>query len=39
MMRLILLTGLVIVGGVSLAWSQGQQAAPAAPNPAYFTAR
>src|SRR4051794_38470727 len=39
MMRLIVLAGLVIVGGASLAWSQGQPAAPAAPNPAYFTGK
>jgi quercetin dioxygenase-like cupin family protein len=39
MMRLIVLAALVTVGGASLAWSQGQQAAPAAPNPAYFTGK
>lgn len=40
MMRLIVLAGLVVVGGASLAWSQGQQAAaPPAPNPAYFTGK
>jgi quercetin dioxygenase-like cupin family protein len=40
MMRLIVLAALVIVGGASLAWSQGQQTPPpATPNPAYFTGK
>jgi quercetin dioxygenase-like cupin family protein len=39
MMRLIVLAALVTIGGASVAWSQNQQPAPAAPNPAYFTGK